>query len=441
MPINGGFGFNPLGTGPFGRENWFHHVTYKNLPEKAIQQDQDAGAYYEKFILAVSPSANSLVEHGRMFGDLWDPDKVRLDLLQYFTASLGYDNDQEEAETFQRMKAAMWSRFLLVKGVAIAFVYLARLHGFEAEVKDLFLDCVGDYVDAIPPTLDELQGVMTGSPNPMLPWWGYDPYGTAIPGTGDEFAGQLACPPADPMVENVYDEILGVGDGIQTVFNGFLVETPVLYKSVHVEAGSVLGEEAVTGVISGTGITAGTVTHATGAISVTFDDPVPYGVQVKVGYSYRTTGQKVTFYNSSGGVLVDDGNGLLEGDGYGWIDYRTGKYMIWWSIGNVGDSVWASYQATEGGCCGVGCLACATHRIRLILTPGPLWNTINQNQLSITDAWARLLLKIKGIIPIHVTIEPIRLTGTWQVEVVALYDIIPADVQPTDTTKLRVYWT
>lgn len=82
-------------------------------------------------------------------------------------------------------------------------------------------------------------------------------------------------------IEDVY---VGLGTGAQTVFSKTLTGTPVRFTGFTVTAGAVTGTaNASTGVITGAGITSGSVT-AQGAFTVTFTAAPAANVPVLIDY-------------------------------------------------------------------------------------------------------------------------------------------------------------
>lgn len=69
---------------------------------------------------------------------------------------------------------------------------------------------------------------------------------------------------------------LGTGNGVQTVFSSTLTTTPIYPTSVLVTGGAgQSGTDNGAGLITGTGISSGTINYDTGAITVTFSAAVP----------------------------------------------------------------------------------------------------------------------------------------------------------------------
>jgi hypothetical protein len=79
-------------------------------------------------------------------------------------------------------------------------------------------------------------------------------------------------------------QVIGTGDGATTTFTGTLT-TPVLPGSIRINAGAVTGNDNGVGAIAGTGISAGSINYATGAISVTFSSAPAVGIQILVDYN------------------------------------------------------------------------------------------------------------------------------------------------------------
>lgn len=148
-----GYGHGRYGYGPYGHTDWCYYVLFKELPAKMQKQDLDEGGYYEKFVKALCVPVNRLRSLINGFSSLSDPLSVRIDLLKYYSLSFGLETDSAEAQTFQRTAADMFGRFRFIKGTAASFVVLARVHGFEATVQELWWDGTA---------LSETQTIKTG---------------------------------------------------------------------------------------------------------------------------------------------------------------------------------------------------------------------------------------------------------------------------------------
>lgn len=86
-------------------------------------------------------------------------------------------------------------------------------------------------------------------------------------------------------------ENIGTGNGSTTSFSSTLDNTPVVKKSVYVylvqgTSRTLAGKDNGQGQISGDLISTGSITYATGSISVTFSTAPPNGSTVKVEYHY-----------------------------------------------------------------------------------------------------------------------------------------------------------
>jgi len=132
-------------------------------------------------------------------------------------------------------------------------------------------------------------------------------------------------------------------------------------------------------------------------------------------------------------ILTDDGNGLLIGDGTGTIDYDYGHFGIDFSVPvpPAGTELKATYEPVEGGCLEL-CGKCATHYLRLEITPGDISGS---DDYTISDAWQRLFVKLeRDVKPIHVEFMPEIIGEHLVVNIGRRFDIIPADIEPVDSS-------
>lgn len=117
----------------------------------------------------------------------------------------------------------------------------------------------------------------------------------------------------------VTNEVLGTGDGIQTVFSGTFAQI-FQYRncfgiSINTNPSSVTATDNYMGVISGTGIT-GTINYMTGAYSLTFSSPPGVGVQVRATYQYEDSNNGgVTDFRKSSTRLAGEGFILRQDEG------------------------------------------------------------------------------------------------------------------------------
>lgn len=79
---------------------------------------------------------------------------------------------------------------------------------------------------------------------------------------------------------------IGTGDGTAVTFNVTLAPVPVRATTLVVKAGSVTGVDNGSGVITGTGISSGTINYVTGALSVTFSAAVSNLTAVTAKHRY-----------------------------------------------------------------------------------------------------------------------------------------------------------
>ena len=147
-------------------------------------------------------------------------------------------------------------------------------------------------------------------------------------------------------------ESLGTGNDVLVTFGATLSTTPILPYSVEIVADTIVGVDDGNGIISGTGISSGTIDYATGVISVTYD--VAPATAVDISTSYRDTLDKmygiskaddeldratylVTVSVEGGQVLSDL---YADGDIIHFIDSSTGQKIIKATIavGGVGVS-------------------------------------------------------------------------------------------------------
>lgn len=160
----------------------------------------------------------------------------------------------------------------------------------------------------------------------------YHPY--IDPGTCQVYlqgpgVGTMTTPPGGlitlPIQPN-QGQVIGTGDGTTKTFTGTLT-TPVLPGSVLINAGAVTGiTDNGSGVISGAGVSAGSINYATGAISVTYSIAPAAGVQVLVDYNT----------NDSSGVA---------GTPFDMTGLPPCGYILWLT---------ATLNLTSGlGCCGI----------------------------------------------------------------------------------------
>ena len=133
---------------------------------------------------------------------------------------------------------------------------------------------------------------------------------------------------------------IGTGDDSTVTFGATLATTPVLPHSVSITADTIVGVDDGNGVISGTGITSGSIDYATGAISITYDTAPANAVDIAV--LYRDTldkmfgicladdeldrGTKLVTVSLEGGQTLSDL--FADGDTIHFVDASTGQKIV-----------------------------------------------------------------------------------------------------------------
>ena len=84
---------------------------------------------------------------------------------------------------------------------------------------------------------------------------------------------------------------LGTGDDTTVTFGKTLATTPIFPYSVEIVADTIVGVDNGSGVISGTGISAGTIDYATGVVSITYSAAPANAVDIAI--TYRDTLDKM----------------------------------------------------------------------------------------------------------------------------------------------------
>ena len=137
--------------------------------------------------------------------------------------------------------------------------------------------------------------------------------------------------------------------------------------------------------------------------------------------------------------LTDNGDGTLSGDGSGTINYDYGFIGIDFTtpLPVSGTEIKATYDSVEGGCAD-NCGRCATHYLKLDVTPGTISGS---DEFTIADAWSRLFTKIeRDIKPIHVEIIYDTFSEEYVLSIGYRFDHIPADEETLDDSGLHLVW-
>lgn len=133
-----GFGFQPFGDYPFGSADWAEEVTWKFLP--LHNRDDDYKAPFDpafplrKYINAIKPTIQEIKDKYEQFPDLWDANRVPIELLD----QLGYNFDtfpnQNKDERLRRSEVLNAIQFFLNKGLDKGYDIAAAFSGLLASV-------------------------------------------------------------------------------------------------------------------------------------------------------------------------------------------------------------------------------------------------------------------------------------------------------------------
>jgi hypothetical protein len=143
-----GFGFQPFGQFPFGHADWAEEVLYVVTPQK--QKDDDAlcpfepAQPYRKWIDALKPQFQDLLDKWELFPSLWDANKVPIEQLD----PLGYNFDvfpsTQKSEALRRSEVLNAIRFFLNKGIDAGYEIAAAFSGLVVTITPLWADtCEG----------------------------------------------------------------------------------------------------------------------------------------------------------------------------------------------------------------------------------------------------------------------------------------------------------
>lgn len=120
---------------------------------------------------------------------------------------------------------------------------------------------------------------------------------------------------------SVANEVVGTGNGSQTVFTGTLAfkgSNPLANcfgLSLNMNPSGITATDNYLGVISGTGVT-GTINYITGAFSLTFSAPVAGATQIRISYQWENSNNKgVTDFTYSATRLAGEGFVLRQDEG------------------------------------------------------------------------------------------------------------------------------
>lgn len=119
----------------------------------------------------------------------------------------------------------------------------------------------------------------------------------------------------------VTNEVVGTGNGVQTVFTGTLAFKGANPKancfglSLNMNPSGITAVDDFNGIISGTGVT-GTINYVTGAFSLTFSAPVANTTQIRITYQWENSNAKgVTDFTYSPTRLAGEGFIIRQDEG------------------------------------------------------------------------------------------------------------------------------
>lgn len=143
---NNSFGNSPFGANPFGHIDWSRIVLWEELPSEMKESDAQAGYPYREFVYSFCPGFDWLRSNIDRFKYLDDPNKIRLNLLSYLASNFGIDLDEEQPESYQRMRVQIAGRWNIIKGTILSYIVLCKIYGFECDVIPLWWNGV-DYIE------------------------------------------------------------------------------------------------------------------------------------------------------------------------------------------------------------------------------------------------------------------------------------------------------
>lgn len=119
----------------------------------------------------------------------------------------------------------------------------------------------------------------------------------------------------------VTNEVVGTGNGVQTVFTGTLAfkggnpKANCFGLALNMNPSGITATDNYNGVISGAGVT-GTINYITGAFSLTFSAPVAGATQIRITYQWENSNAKgVTDFTYSATRLAGEGFIIRQDEG------------------------------------------------------------------------------------------------------------------------------
>lgn len=253
-----------------------------------------------KTVVGVSGSAGSVTGHN--FGYKADGSKVQ---FRKIGTKIQYLNGTTWTDVITGLTETADYSFANYSSLAGTFMYACGADGLYK----IHTANPGSYTDMYDATKN-FKGRAIIDKGRML-MWNLENDKTALRGSWIDNATQTT----------VTNEILGTGDGVQTVFTGTLAfkagnpKATCYDIAINNNPAAITGQDNNLGVIIGTGIT-GTINYTTGAYSLTFSSPVAGGTTVRATYVHENTNvEGITDFTYSAVRLAGEGFRVPQDEG------------------------------------------------------------------------------------------------------------------------------
>lgn len=162
MPLSSiGYGKNPYGNSHggtpfqrggdypyemvagFGVGDWAEEVTWKAIPEFYRSEDGREGQVSDPlrgFIDSIKPLLNELLRTWRDFPNLWNANKIPIELLPNLAYNIGLEVDQTKPESLQRSEVLNAPLMYLTKGSDTGYEILAIFESLTVQIIPLWAD-------------------------------------------------------------------------------------------------------------------------------------------------------------------------------------------------------------------------------------------------------------------------------------------------------------
>jgi len=146
---NGGSPFKKGGDHPYGMNvgfgfgDWAEEVTWRALPDFYRDEDGNEGEVPEPlrgFIDSIKPLLNELLGKWRAFPNLWNANKIPIELLPNLAYNIGLDVDQTKPESLQRSEVLNAPLMYITKGVDTGYEVLAIFESLTVQIIPLWAD-------------------------------------------------------------------------------------------------------------------------------------------------------------------------------------------------------------------------------------------------------------------------------------------------------------